>query len=1492
MTDVGIGYEPEPPKVRRTSPYFGLDYYDERFGEWLFGREAERNRIITNLRAARLTLLHAHSGVGKSSLLRAGVAWQLDGLARQGVERRGRARYIPVVFSEWKDDPVSSLVDAIEDAVNKPFGARAENGAEPKREKPIPPLPREHLDEAIREAAGAVDASLLVILDQFEEYFLYAPNETPPERLADELARCINQTDLPASFLISIREDAYARLGDLLQGRISNVYGNYLHIDYLGHDAAEAAIRKPLAVYNKQPGVEPVEIEDELVRAVLNGVHQVRPGDANGDAPDEETRLVVNGHADDLYATPLLQLVMQTVWERERAEHSSRLRLSTLEKLEGPERILDTHLNKALAALANEDERQVAIDAFDRLVTPSGAKIAESICDLAKQTGHSEEQVARTLEKLERPRILRPVPPPPGKDPGRFRRYEIFHDVLAPAINRVVAAREEARRTHRARRLAALAGGLLLVAAAVIGIFVYLWNEAESDKARAQSVAAAASAEEVRGSNPELGVLLALDALKSQPTRQAQQALRDVLPTVQEQRSLSAPPPAVEGVFSPDGASIAGAFTNGTVGIWNTANHRLEGTLGVAGLSGLNSVAFSRNGKLIATAYGNGTVRIWDARTRRQLGDVIPGSEGSAWSASFNPAGTRVAIADTGGTAKIFEVSNHRLVGLLREPPLPGQTESLSLYKVAWSPDGRLIVTASLDGAAQIWSVADLNTAGTATPVGELNPGQHVAVETAEFSPDGSQILTASGDGNAETWNVGRALQHAGAKLHTIAAGSTGLNDARFSANGKLIVTAGRTGALDVWSASTDSKSPLMSLRRAGQPASVLSAAFNPNDTSVLSAGGDGSLRIWDLRGRKETASLTGPAGSDSVSSAVFSPDGSRVLTGTYGGSARLWSAATGQSQLVFTTPHGYNVTDVSFSPDGRLFAASDGGGHAWICSADTGEIEAELNWLPQIMSSIEFNPTDSSRVVTASADGTAQIWNLNNPSTPERVLGKRGEAAVNSAAFSPDGRLVVTARQDGKATVWSATGHREGRTVSESGSALYGAHFSPDGAFIVTAGHDGGAARVWNWKTGHQADETLSEPGGAYMTDAQFSPASTPDMVATSSSDGTARIWNIVSGRQLLTLVGDTGPVASVAFNHDGSRVVTASADGTARLWGAYPSDEVGAPLNEPGGADLATAFFDRSGDRLVTASSDGTARIYEAASHKQVAKLVEPSGQTSVGHGLASAQFSPNGKLVVTASEDGTARIWSATTGEEEGRPLGREGGSPVRSAFFSPSGRQIVTAAEGQGEGTARVWNVETHQPEGTAMVDKEAAITWAAFSPDGTRIVTSDGGSARIWDWKTGQQRGFTISVPPGVSIIDAWFSPSGRYVVTCSDDGIARVWSTSTSIQLASVTEPGGAPMFNAVLGPHEWLLTSSADGYARIWDWKTGQLLTSLAAGEKVFESEFSADGRLVATASEHGTARIFSTKLAGPLGEVEAIARARVKRSLTKEERRIYLGG
>ena len=115
------------PVTHRDSPYFGLDYYDEKFGAWFFGRETDGSKIITNLRAARLTLLHAESGVGKTSLLRAGVAWRLHRLADDMFAKGLPVRSIPVVFSSWKDDPATELATAVGAAV-RPYLA---NGGMP-----------------------------------------------------------------------------------------------------------------------------------------------------------------------------------------------------------------------------------------------------------------------------------------------------------------------------------------------------------------------------------------------------------------------------------------------------------------------------------------------------------------------------------------------------------------------------------------------------------------------------------------------------------------------------------------------------------------------------------------------------------------------------------------------------------------------------------------------------------------------------------------------------------------------------------------------------------------------------------------------------------------------------------------------------------------------------------------------------------------------------------------------------------------------------------------------------------------------------------------------------------------------------------------------------------------------------------------------------------------------------------------------------------------
>ena len=476
------------------SPFQGLGFYTEDDARWFFGRATERKIILAHLRTARLTLLYAESGVGKSSLLRAGVAARLRELAMQNIHASRSPKFVPLVFSAWKDDPVEDLIAEIRRQVHvlRP----ASNGAGPAAS-----APDGGLAEAIATAGSALDATLVIILDQFEEHFSYRLTGDRPDRLADELAQCVNSPTVPANFLIAVREDAYGGLGDLFSGRISNVYNNYLHLEYLTREAALEAIEKPVEIYNDEhPEQEPITLDDDLADAVLDEVKRgnIELGTRRA---DRDGGTWPGANADEI-ETPFLQLVMTRLWECELAKGSRVLRTETLnDELGGAETIVRNHVDRALTGLAGE-ELEAATDIFHDLVTPSGVKVAHTARDLAQMSAHSETTVGAVLDRLYEERIVRAVDPAPGSGQAR---YEIFHDRLAAPIldwrqqrenARLDRAREraeqeaEVQRTQarrfkrRARIMFALAVGLLVLLVAVAVLLGYARHQSDTASAR------------------------------------------------------------------------------------------------------------------------------------------------------------------------------------------------------------------------------------------------------------------------------------------------------------------------------------------------------------------------------------------------------------------------------------------------------------------------------------------------------------------------------------------------------------------------------------------------------------------------------------------------------------------------------------------------------------------------------------------------------------------------------------------------------------------------------------------------------------------------------------------------------------------------------------------------------------------------------------------------------------------------------------------------
>jgi WD40 repeat protein len=416
--------------------------------------------------------------------------------------------------------------------------------------------------------------------------------------------------------------------------------------------------------------------------------------------------------------------------------------------------------------------------------------------------------------------------------------------------------------------------------------------------------------------------------------------------------------------------------------------------------------------------------------------------------------------------------------------------------------------------------------------------------------------------------------------------------------------------------------------------------------------------------------------------------------------------------------------------------------------------------------------------------------------------------------------------------------------TLTGHSDWVTGAAYSPDGRRIATASKDG-SARIWDAATGKQI-MALSQ--GHWVTSAAFS--ADGRRLVTASSDGRARVWDAATGRLIQTVGDGKAWMTSAAFDPTGDRIVTASRDKTARIWDAATGKQIVALL---GHTDWVTcAAFSPDGRRVVTASRDRTARIWDAATGREITSLV--------GHEVAvwSASYSHNGKEIVTASDDSTARIWDAATGRLIHTLEGHE--DWVRSAAFSPDDSQVVT---GSYDNTIRLWKAA----DGSSLrvlQGHEAYVEAVAFSPDGRHIVSaSDDDTARIWDVSTGNAAATlqSDSQPIGFAV----FSPDGKRVITSSNDDEAHIFDVTNVTRPHEIGALRGHSAYveTASYSPDEKrIVTASYDDTARIWDAATGQTIRTLTGHDGYVESAvFSNNGKWVVTASDDGTARIWNAE-------------------------------
>jgi WD40 repeat protein len=539
---------------------------------------------------------------------------------------------------------------------------------------------------------------------------------------------------------------------------------------------------------------------------------------------------------------------------------------------------------------------------------------------------------------------------------------------------------------------------------------------------RSESLRLAALADDQlnQNNNPVLASLLAIRALKTTYTTQADAALVRALDRNFAYMMLAGDAQSV--AYSPDGRFIVTASRDNTAIIWDAAAG--EPVRSLAGhTDAVWSAAYSPDGRFIVTASRDNTAIIWDAAAGEPVRSLA-GHTDAVWSAAYSPDGRFIVTASRDKTVIIWDAATGE-----RVRRLAGRAGGVS--SAAYSPDGRFVVTASGDNTAIIWEAATGKQLRT------------LAGYSAAYSPDGHFVVTAS-EGTAIIWDA------TGAQARSLAGHTSWVTSAAYSPDGRFIFTASTDRTL-IWDVTTGQQVRVLAGVRSG-------AAYSPNGRFIISPN-DNMATIWDVATGQQVRVLAGPIRSPRfifpVTSVSYSPDGRFIVTGSGGDDTTIWDATSGQQVQTLAGSTG----DVSYSPDGRFIVTASSNMTAIIWDIASGEQVRTLKGHTNHVTSAAYSP-DGCFIVTTSRDGTAIIWAVAT-GKPVQVLSGH-TSFVNSAAYSPDGRFIVTTGSDRTGIIWDATTGQKVRTLVGHTDVVNSAVYSPDGHFIVTASNDG-TARLWD---------------------------------------------------------------------------------------------------------------------------------------------------------------------------------------------------------------------------------------------------------------------------------------------------------------------------------------------------------------------------------------------------------------------------------------------
>jgi WD40 repeat protein len=955
------------PKKRfeNTCPYRSLSYFTEKpeDAKVFYGRNTLTKELISRIENKHrfITVLGA-SGSGKSSLLRAGLLYQL----KLGQEIPGSDSWIYLEPFTPQGNPLENL----EAALGKGTGEKGLGTGEEfnSRFQPtlaislridsqagsvggVPPIDSQAGSlggvQPIDSQAGSLEGvqPVVMVIDQFEEAFTMC-DETQRREFFNHLLE-LNQNNPSLYIIIGMRSDFRSRLREHPQ-LTERIEKPYINVGHLNREEIEEAIVKPAELVG-------LGIEGALKQQIINDVEDY-PG-----------------------SLPLLQFTLTELWNEAQKQGEQFLRLATYKSLGGIEGTLQKRADAVYESLG-EAEKSVAkrlfleltqvgetLDTRRRVYLDDLVNSHQDLAILDKVTQILANEQNRLITRTEDP--ISEKLDEESKIENRKSKIQI--DVVHEALIRHWKRLRDWQQQYQDA----------MIVEREMENQAHQWEAAgkPNDPGLLLQGAKLAKAEDYLSKYSELGMLdgVAEDYIKvsrqqnKNRRRRQQLTVGGVIGVV----SLAALVAIFFGLESRRQATLANLRED-------AANIKVLLPLGTATplIKAIETTEKSQTsvGNVLSEVYSS----LYDAVQEVRERNMFTGHQGYVFAVAFSPDGKYLLSGSNDNTLKLWDTSGKLL------KTFTGHKYPVSA--VAFSPDGKYLLSGSCDKTLKLWD--------TSGKLLKTFSGHQDYVNAVAFSPDGKYLLSGSGDKTLKLWDTSGKL------LQTFTGHQNYVRAVAFSPDGKYLLSGSDDKTLKLW----DTSGELLQTFT-GHQGVVLAVAFSPDGKYLLSGSDDKTLKLWDTSG-KLLQTFSGHQGV--VLAVAFSPDGKYLLSGSDDKTLKLWD--TSGKLLKTFSGHQDPVNAVAFSPDGKylLSGSRDNTLKLWGTS---GKLLKTFSGHQDSVNAVAFSP-DGKYLLSGSRDNTLKLWG-----TSGKLLKTFSghQDYVNAVAFSPDGKYLLSGSGDKTLKLW-----------------------------------------------------------------------------------------------------------------------------------------------------------------------------------------------------------------------------------------------------------------------------------------------------------------------------------------------------------------------------------------------------------------------------------------------------------------------------------------